>query len=91
MSGDDDFVNFLLGKKFIMDETGYLYKKIGDSWLNCDCGMRNFHRSDMYYVITISDSEGEDIYTKRYYDFDEFRQSIIRVIREERFKTLLDE
>lgn len=88
---DDNFVEFLLSKKFIMDETGYMYKKIGNSWLNCDCGLSTYLSQDLYYTITVSDSDGEDIYTKRFYEFREFEEIIIKVIREERFKILLDE
>lgn len=88
---DDNFVEFLSSKKFIMDESGYMYKKIGKSWLNCDSGISSYFSQDLYYEIIVSDSNGEDIYAKRFYEFSDFKQIIIKIIREERFKILLDE
>jgi len=86
---DDDFVLFLENKGFIKDESGYLYRKVCNSWLNCDYEYDNY--KGLYrYRITVTDDNGEDIYSKKFYFFDDFTQMIEYIIREERFKILLD-
>jgi hypothetical protein len=87
---DDEFTLFMERKKFLLDETGYYYKKIGDSWINCDTDVDHFSMIRNFEVKVVT-PKGDDIFVKRYADFDEFESIITMVIREERLKILLDE
>jgi len=86
---DDDFVIFMNEKKFSLDETGYFYKKIGNSWVNCDTSV-NLYTLDRTFEVKVVTSKGDDIYSEIYYDFDDFQSIISIVIREERLRILLD-
>lgn len=86
---DDHFLEYMISKKFTQDESGYFYRKVGDNWLNCDCRTDPYN-SFTFYTMIVSSNDGDDIHRLKYYEFDEFKSIITIIVREERFKILLD-
>lgn len=87
---DDHFFKYMISKKFTQDESGYFHRKVGNNWLNCDCVFDPYN-SVNFYTIIVSSEDGDDIFRDKYYEFDEFKSIITRIVREERFKILLDD